>query len=259
MAAFLETFAESLQNLCCCADYPPPTRPALEPQPFVPVAPISPAPLFTETACQTEESSEGCFLEAQPSSIGFAVSVAVRANNLRAVRQLLSLEGADVNEVESDGCTPLLAACSQHHPQEELIDCLLQCGADPNAADSEGATPLQSVASSGSLTCLELLLASGAKVDSLDGEGCSALYLACGNACSQGHLDCIRALLDAKADVSQTAADGSTVQSISDELDEPYRQQVFTLLGQYEVPTQPEQSASSKEKSMPNFAVAVAG
>lgn len=59
-------------------------------------------------------------------------------------------------------------------------------------------TPLRLAASKGHMRCLEVLLAHGAEVDSLDVKAQTPLF----TAVSKGHLDCVKALLDAGANPS---------------------------------------------------------
>ncbi|XP_053129689.1 ankyrin repeat and SOCS box protein 12-like isoform X2 [Hemicordylus capensis] len=59
-------------------------------------------------------------------------------------------------------------------------------------------TPLRLAASMGHVRCLEVLLAHGADVDSLDVKAQTPLFTAVSN----GHLDCVRALLEAGANPS---------------------------------------------------------
>lgn len=56
-------------------------------------------------------------------------------------------------------------------------------------------TPLRLAASYGHLSCLQVLLAHGADVDSLDVKAQTPLF----TAVSHGHLDCVRVLLEAGA------------------------------------------------------------
>jgi ankyrin repeat protein len=79
--------------------------------------------------------------------------------------------GADVNQAKTDeeyGNSPLIAACTHNHPL--VADALLQAGARVGFVRKDGAT---------------------------------ALYMAC----QDGHIECVRVLIRAGADVNQACAD----------------------------------------------------
>lgn len=74
--------------------------------------------------------------------------------------------------------TPLHSACAAGHAEVAAI--LLEGKADPNAT-AKGWTPLQIAASNGNLTIVDELLKAGAKVDTKNPEGKTALDLAAAN------------------------------------------------------------------------------
>ena len=64
---------------------------------------------------------------------------ACKSGDIEVVKLLLD-KGADINQVNSDGITPLSISClSGHLATSEL---LISSGADINQADSNGLTPL---------------------------------------------------------------------------------------------------------------------
>lgn len=78
-------------------------------------------------------------------------------------------------------------------------------GADVNLGDNEGVCPLTIASSDAVLT--KLLLDYGARVDSVDKDGVSALYASC----SSGYFETVRCLVAFGADVSlANTVDGST-------------------------------------------------
>ena len=110
-------------------------------------------------------------------------------NEHRACVVQLAKAGADVNgtlQVASQkGCLP-------------QIELLLQAGADVNESDEFGVTPLMEAASQGRSECVRHLIKEGADVNRLDRDGNSALVYSV----MEGNRDCVSILLDAGADVN---------------------------------------------------------
>jgi ankyrin repeat protein len=82
----------------------------------------------------------------------------------RKVAELLIAEGADVNLMNKDGAAPLHIAA--YYGYEEIAELLIATkGADVNAKDKRGQTPLLSAAVGGHKEIAELLIAKGADVN----------------------------------------------------------------------------------------------
>ncbi len=158
-----------------------------------------------------------------------AVMMAARTGRTDALKVLLEA-GARVNEKEKwGGTTALMWAVSERHP--EAVKLLLDNGADVKArsnfvpaangrgfegrtpvADDTGRkveefasgwlTPLMLAAREGDLDSARLLLAAGADVNAIAGDGKGALSLAIFN----GNYDLASHLVDAKADVNNVDA-----------------------------------------------------
>lgn len=157
---------------------------------------------------------------------------------------LLLDAGADVNGCDSEGRTALRAAAWGGH--EEIVLTLLDYGAEMNKADSKGCTPLIAAAYMGHYETVEILLDHNAEVDIADKDGRTALSVvalcvptAAGIkgfgevaglllehgadpahrdhdgmtplllAAYEGHEDVVELLLEAGADVDETAGPGS--------------------------------------------------
>ncbi|HMB56258.1 MAG TPA: ankyrin repeat domain-containing protein [Arenimonas sp.] len=104
--------------------------------------------------------------------------LAALQGDLKLLRELIK-RGVDLN-LAHGGLTPLLAATRDSwHGRPEAVMTLLANGADPRAADHEGNTPLHHAARSTDPAVAALLLDAGAQVDTLNGEGFSALGIAC--------------------------------------------------------------------------------
>lgn len=88
--------------------------------------------------------------------------------------QLLA-KGADPNEMNTFGATPLHIACNEGHvPSVQIL--LAAPRIDLNRRESmEDWTPLHLAAKAGHLRCIEMLLAAGAKPELVDRDGETAL------------------------------------------------------------------------------------
>lgn len=102
---------------------------------------------------------------------------AAKDGDAALITKLLA-EGADVNEMNSFGATPLHVACNEGH--EDVVRVLLKARAiDLDRREAmEDRTALHLAAKHGQLHCVELLLAAGARSELVDRDGESALMKA---------------------------------------------------------------------------------
>lgn len=122
------------------------------------------------------------------------VSAAVRGNI--SLVELLLKQGANVNEPDRNGGTPLMRA----NNLPLLADILLKHGADPNAKDKNGRTAMMQCYSP---DAIHLLVAAGAKVNLKDKDGMAPLHYS-------ASADITRLLLDAGADPNIANNEGVT-------------------------------------------------
>ena len=102
--------------------------------------------------------------------------------------------GANVNAVNMNGEAPLLLACSA--AQTDSVKLLLKAKADPNIAYADGDSCLHTaIAADCETETLQELIESGARVNSVNGRGRTALLLGC----LYRQTDSIMALLEAGA------------------------------------------------------------
>ena len=90
------------------------------------------------------------------------------AQNIEIVKQLIDA-GADVNQANAHGTTPLLCAVEFGRP--ELVKLLLESGAKTNVRDSQCREPLGYAVKFGNLDLVKMLLAYGANADVRDSSG----------------------------------------------------------------------------------------
>ncbi|KAI9185742.1 hypothetical protein LWI28_010266 [Acer negundo] len=119
--------------------------------------------------------------------------------NIELLMYLL-LKGVEVDS-QSDSGTPLIWAAG--HGQPEAVKVLLEHNANPDSETEDNITPLLSAVAAGSLTCLDLLVQAGAKVNIIAG-GATPLHIAA----DIGSIEIIKCLLKAGADPNITDEDG---------------------------------------------------
>ena len=118
--------------------------------------------------------------------------------------QLLLECGADPNNVDKDGETPLYSAVVGGN--QDLVKQLLDKGADPNKARHDARTPLGWSAGQGNRDVVNELLDGGAMVDMGDGDEKTPLCWAAGF----GHIDVVQALLEKGVDCNKVDNVGRT-------------------------------------------------
>eukprot|EP00753_Platysulcus_tardus_P013122 PLAT3624.2.p1 GENE.PLAT3624.2~~PLAT3624.2.p1 ORF type:complete len:435 (-),score=69.56 PLAT3624.2:100-1404(-) len=119
-----------------------------------------------------------------------------------SVVEALLAAGADINAVDKNGCSPLLAASFRGHVA--AVEALLSAGADVNLGDVALRSPLFNAAWRGHQTVVEALIAAAADVNLCDGPGCSPLFMASWS----GHLSVVEVLVTAAADVNLCSLTG---------------------------------------------------
>ena len=100
---------------------------------------------------------------------------AVAKGDTAVVEQLLS-NGVDVNQRNSRGITPLMAAA--YKGNVELTKLFVEKGADVNARSNKGGTPLMAAVQSGNKELVKFLLDSGADANAQDQMGLNAFHFA---------------------------------------------------------------------------------
>nr|CCD16678.1 unnamed protein product [Trypanosoma congolense IL3000] len=105
-----------------------------------------------------------------------AIFDAIDRNDYEALRRMFS--STSINEVNSDGYTPLYYACMKKHVNVETIDEILKLGAQVDLKGADGETPLYVACFNGRRDVVMLLLENGAHVDTINGRcGESVLHL----------------------------------------------------------------------------------
>jgi hypothetical protein len=118
------------------------------------------------------------YLKAAEAQLHMALHEAAGQGQHQMVQQLLDA-GADVNEPDYHGRTPLYAASC--FCRQEVVQVLLAAqGTDVNAADANGLTPLYIAANAGHLEVVQQLLAAGANVNAEGNSGSTPLHAAAG-------------------------------------------------------------------------------
>ncbi len=89
------------------------------------------------------------------------------AGDVGRVRLLLKT-GADVNSVDSDGCTALMGASFGCHVK--CVRLLLEAGASVDSANSDGRTTLMMASDIGDAGCVRLMLPAGADANHVNAD-----------------------------------------------------------------------------------------
>ncbi len=150
----------------------------------------------------TKEKVEGWL--ADGADITQELSNALIANDLDRVKFLVG-KGADVNQADNQGWTPLISAARQRH--DDMIKLLIELGADVNLAKSDGTTPLIAAASRDHVPSIKVLLEHGADIEKPGPQGFRALPLAI----ADDNYEAAKALIGAGAKVNEpSGAEGLT-------------------------------------------------
>ena len=120
---------------------------------------------------------------------------AVRQGDVPQVRSQLKA-GANVNQAEGDGATPLHWAA--HRDSIEMVRLLLDAGASALVANDLGITPLHLAAANGNVVTLRLLLDKHGNANATAASGVTPLM----EAARSGGVDAVRVLLAHGADVN---------------------------------------------------------
>ncbi|AIZ77258.1 putative ankyrin repeat protein [Parapoxvirus red deer/HL953] len=118
--------------------------------------------------------------------------------------------GANVNESDAYGMTPLHVYARNPAACADVLQMLLDAGADPRACDKYGVTPLATLLSSTAATetLVGLMLAAGADALALDADGRSMLHHLA--TAPRARESVVRCLLDLGCDPSAADVDGNT-------------------------------------------------
>lgn len=129
--------------------------------------------------------------------------VAAKLGDVEAIKKLHKL-GADINQVDDDGNTPLWMAAEYGHT--DVITQLHKFGADLNKPNISGITPLLIVAEYGHINVISKLVELGADITKTDNQGGTPLWIAA----EYGHVDAITELHKLGADLNKADHAGIT-------------------------------------------------
>lgn len=101
-------------------------------------------------------------------------------------------DGADVNQINKHGKTPLMLAAGNNHPETTAM--LLERDAAIDAQDVDGMTALIMASSSGHVEVIKVLMESGADINGTNKYGATAIT----NAAFFNHIPALNALLNGK-------------------------------------------------------------
>jgi len=134
-----------------------------------------------------------------------ALMTAVNRNDKEQVQQLVD-QGADVNQLESNGDAPLIMAAYKGH--SEIVEILLKAGADVTAVDpGMKATALHAAAYAGRTKSAQLLIEYGIDIDA---QGPYNGYTALHDAIWQNNVETAKVIIAAGPNLSLKGNDGQT-------------------------------------------------
>ncbi len=142
---------------------------------------------------------------------------AVDNGSLENVRLLLQ-HGAKINEKNNAGETALLRACQPWSSNTAMIRVLLEAGADPNIGDKDGETPLHKITNSNKMEAARLLLDHKADPNARDKDQSTPLMSACQNLAYAQYgtkPEFVELLLNHGGDVKATDKNGESALSIT--------------------------------------------
>ena len=120
------------------------------------------------------------------------------------VVDLLIKGGANCNQSKKGGTTPLFVAAFAGN--FGVVDLLIKGGADCNQTDKEGATPFFEASLRGHIVVMDLLIKGGADCNQANNKGISPLFIAS----LLGNLDVVDVLIKCGADCNQADKAGRT-------------------------------------------------
>ncbi|XP_068745803.1 ankyrin repeat domain-containing protein 53-like [Montipora capricornis] len=120
------------------------------------------------------------------------VHLAAQNGQLECLKAMIEKYKVDVNFQSASGWRPLHLAIKKSTKKRGLrcVKYLLENGADPSLPTNAGITPVHQAASDGHVKCLQELIKYGAKIDAIDANGHTPMFIAR----VWGHRACARIL-----------------------------------------------------------------
>ncbi len=155
------------------------------------------------------EVPESIYSESTKINIAFALSVSKQKITL--AKKLLE-HGADIENRNDQGQTPLLAAVENHNT--DMASWLLERGANINTSDNQGRTPLLAAVENQNTDMVSWLLERGANINTSDKQGRTPLLAAAQESDESGDLTIAQLLLTYGADINIPNQNQETALSI---------------------------------------------
>lgn len=143
------------------------------------------------------------FSESEPEKLFSELLDAAEGGDIQKIQLLLG-KGAEVNERNREGVTPLIAALSEDHLEAARI--LLKSGADPNGRDDDFVMPLVAAITSDHPDAVRLLLEFHPNLEAKDGTGFTPLAWAA----LSDNTEIINIILKAGANPNTRTENGAT-------------------------------------------------